>query len=284
MRNRRINMKKTLCLLSALTAAALALAGCEKKAVDETSSALPVNETTSAADTAGDTNAEPDPLAPTEESTEAENEPVVNGVSTVVTDGGALSTTTTDSAEQPDPLGGGAFQYDANGAVVFNEDYTTQSDSVLMAAAQALYESACQTQWNFTVGCPYSVDMDNYIENEFGWQFHLINDGVTTSLADVESDYYKVFSDRYPNPLSEVYCDGADGVYALGAERGMNIFYAYSQVTSIDSRSGDEIFFTVVSHYDGSDRTGEAYDESQTFSAVIGEDGVWRAGQFTLPY
>lgn len=159
-----------------------------------------------------------------------------------------------------------------------------RATAFLMAAAQALYESACQTQWNFTVGCPYSVDMDNYIENEFGWQFHLINDGVTTSLADVESDYYKVFSDRYPNPLSEVYCDGTDGVYALGAERGMNIFYAYSQVTSIDSRSGDEIFFTVVSHYDGSDRTGEAYDESQTFSAVIGEDGVWRAGQFTLPY
>lgn len=46
-------MKKTLCLLSALTAAALALAGCEKKAVDETSSASPVNETTSPADTAG---------------------------------------------------------------------------------------------------------------------------------------------------------------------------------------------------------------------------------------
>ena len=94
-------MKKTLCLLSALTAAALALAGCEKKAVDETSSASPVNETTSAADTAGDTNSEPDPLAPTEESTEAEHEPGVNGVSTVVTDGGDLRWIYHD-AETPD--------------------------------------------------------------------------------------------------------------------------------------------------------------------------------------
>ncbi len=274
-------MKKTLYVLSALVIAACSLTGCENKKVGnskaENAAATTAEEVTAAS------TLEPDPLAPTEAETTAE----APAVTTVVTTEAVLGARTeiVNEEEQPDPLGGGAFEYNADGAVVFEGDYSTQSDRVLLSAAQALFESACRTNWNYTVGCPYSIDTNNYIENDFGWQYYLINDGYTTSLADVKNDYYKVFSDRYPaDELSELYLDGDNGVYALSADRGMNIFYSYSKVTEIGERGGDEIFFTVENYYDGSDKSSEPYSRADTFSVVIGSDGVWRAGQFTLPY
>ena len=277
-------MKKR--IISVLAVSAFVLAGCGNKpdkasdapvVPDATSSVSQQNENDNTDEGSEDTDALPDQQTPTDEDGySADTEPTVAGE----TD----SADTENEQAQPDPFGNGDFEYDAYGAVVFNQDYTTLDDSVLISAAQALFRSACNTNWSYFVGCPYSIDTESYVENEFGWQYYLINDGVTSSLADVKSDYNRVFSSRYPDNLDEVYCDGENGVYALGGSRGMDIFYDYSEVASLDSINGDELYFTVNNHYTGTYESDEPYYESVTFSVVVGDDGIWRAGQFTLPY
>lgn len=277
-------MKKR--IISVLAVSAFVLAGCGNKpdkasdapvVPDATSSVSQQNENANTDEGSEDTDALPDQQTPTDEDGySADTEQTVAGE----TD----SADTENEQAQPDPFGNGDFEYDAYGAVVFNQDYTTLDDSVLISAAQALFRSACNTNWSYFVGCPYSIDTESYVENEFGWQYYLINDGVTSSLADVKSDYNRVFSSRYPDNLDEVYCDGESGVYALGGSRGMDIFYDYSEVASLDSINGDELYFTVNNHYTGTYESDEPYYESVTFSVVVGDDGIWRAGQFTLPY
>ena len=175
--------------------------------------------------------------------------------------------------------------YDENGAVVIENDPAEKSDEELIDIAGMLFESACKTQWQYTVGCPYTLDTAKYVTNDLGWQYYLITQDGINSMSDIENDYYKVFSDRYPNELSEVYMESGGRVYALNGERGSNIFYANSEITSLDSRSDDEIFFTVTNNYTGSpyDDTG-SYTDTAEFSMVLGDDGVWRAGKFRLPY
>lgn len=281
-------MKKGLYLISALTIGAIALTACGKSA--EKSPDSPLQQTESNSEPQQNTEfiledhePQPDPLAPTE-AKDSSDEAAVTEPDNKGSDNGAAEEASESEQSQSDPFGNGAFEYDAYGAVVFNQDYTTFDDSVLMSAAQALFRSACNTNWSYFVGCPYSIDTESYVENEFGWQYFLINDGVTSSLADVKSDYNRVFSNRYPDNLDEVYRDGENGVYALGGSRGMDIFYDYSEVASLDSQSGDELFFTINNHYTGTYDSEEPYYESVTFSVVVGDDGIWRAGQFTLPY
>ncbi|HAE52079.1 MAG TPA: hypothetical protein DCG30_02340 [Ruminococcus sp.] len=177
------------------------------------------------------------------------------------------------------------IEVDNNGAVVVNNDMLSLSDDELKAAAQTLYESACKTEWSYTVGSPYAINYDESIENELGWKYYMIiTDGIN-SIADVEKDYYKVFSHKYPNALAETFMESGGHVYALNGSRGTNIFYINSKITSIDSKGDDEIMFTVTSYYDGSpyDDSG-SYEDAAEFSMVRDDDGTWKAGKFRLPY
>ncbi|MBQ6250058.1 hypothetical protein [Ruminococcus sp.] len=201
----------------------------------------------------------------------------------------AETTVTTAAAQeathQPDPLGGDAFEYNDDGAVVFDKPVEDSDDKTLIAAAQALFESAGHVQMLFTVGCPYKVDYDNYIENDLGWQFYRITESGISRFSDIEDGYYKVFSRRYPSSeLSELYIEKNGAVYALCGNRGSNIYYSSSRITGIKSRTDDEIVFTVENYYDGSDFDQESYTETDDFSVVIENGNVWKAGQFTLPY
>ncbi|WP_303838022.1 hypothetical protein [Ruminococcus flavefaciens] len=257
-------MKKILALMAAaaLTAAAVS---CGKKAGTASQPTKP--ETTEAATTTSADSAE---------------------TTTVSTTTANVTTTTAVTTQtitaQPDPLGGGAFEYNADGAVVFSEDSSKADDKTLLAAAQALYESACRTEMQFTVGCPFDVDYNDYVENSLSWRFYRITDSSIKSFSDVENAYHKVFSDRYPHQLDSLYMESSGSVYALCGNRGSDIYYSSSKVTEIKSKTDDEIFFTVEDYYDGSDFGEEAYTEKRDFSAVIDADGVWKAGQFTLPY
>lgn len=200
------------------------------------------------------------------------------------------STTTTAKATepvtQPDPLGSGAFEYDDSGAVIFNADIRSANDKTLIAAAQALFDSACRTEWNFTVGCPYNVDMNNYIEaGSFSWRYYRITDSNISSYDDILNEYHKVFSSRYPSTeIQNLYCDSGGSAYALCGNRGANIYYSSSKIIDVKSRSDDEIVFTVENYYDGSDYDSSAHTETEEFSAVIENGNVWKAGKFKLPY
>lgn len=251
--------KSALFLAAVMLAASIPLSGCNKtKTVDSSSAA----GNSAAEESADITGTQPDPLAP-DESADSISEDESS-------DGG--------SAEIDD------YTFDEHGAVVLADD-SELSDATLIAAAQALFESACRTEWNYTVGCPYTVDYNSYIENEFEWQFYKITDSDITSFADIEEDYYKVFSSEYPNKLAELYKEKDGAVYALCGERGSDLYYVESVITGITAKNDSEIIFTVENHYSGNDFTGaEPYSETEEFSAVIYDDGTMRAGRFTLPY
>lgn len=269
-------MRRYIAILSAI-AVISALAGCAKTK-DENSDEKAAETTAAEIDpqsfTAGSPEeTQPDPQAPQE--TEGE-------------DGGnaAEQDDTEAPTAQPDPEGNGSFSYDDNGAVVFDDgDGTGQDDTTLVAAAQALYESACQTEWTYTVGTPYQYDTEDYIENEYGWQFyHVTSEGIE-SLADVEGDYYRVFSDRYPNHVSDLYMESGGKLYVAVAERGMDLYYSTSKVKRVVSRSDDEIVFEVENFYTGTDFDGSAaYSEVNEFSVVVENDGTWKVGSFKMPY
>ena len=147
-------MKK---ILAAAAAVMLCLsAGCGKKTSKASES--DTAETTSAS--AETTSVEAESQTEASSSTDTDIQ---------TTSSGAVSsdtvTTTAGSSEkpvQPDPLGGGVFKYNEDGAVVFTEDPASQEDTVLISAAQALFESACRTEWSYTVGCPYELDSEDY--------------------------------------------------------------------------------------------------------------------------
>ena len=235
---------------------------------------------------------QPDPLAPA--STEAADDESGTGsaettTSTEVEDGenghngGKSGNDDNNVPNEPDPLGGGAFTCDENGAVVF-EKYEDADDRTLMAAAERLFESACETQWKFMFDMPFNTDSNTYIENEFGWRYYLVTDPDVNSLADVENEYHKVFSDKYPNDLKDNFVEKEGRVYGFSGGRGSNIFYSASKVTAVKSVTDDEIFFTVTNYYSGTDIDGSApYEQEDEFSVVI-SDNTWRVGKFTLPY
>ncbi len=258
-----MNFRKTSLILAAVMLAASATA-CNKTQKADSSS---VSESSVAEEIPAVTETQPDPLAPketTESSSEAETE--------------ATEPSSEEAAEKND------YTYDEHGAVVLDQS-KEHSDDTLIAAAQALFESACETEWRYTVGCPYAVDYNTYIENEFEWQFYKITDGSIDSFSDIEADYYKVFSSEYPNKLADLYKEKDGSVYALCGERGSDLYYVESVITGISEKSDTEITFTVENHYSGTDFTGEEpYSETDEFTVVVYDDGTWRAGEFNLPY
>lgn len=204
---------------------------------------------------------------------------------TAVSETGSNTTSGNEEFSEPDPLGAGAFSYDKDGALQFEEEPQTDNEQLMMSAGQALFESACRIQWLYTVGCPYNLDMNSTVQNGFGWTYYKITDEYIHSFADIENDYYKVFSDRYPNEdLKMLYLELDGEVYALNGQREMNPYYSVSKIVDIQSQTDDEIFFTVENHYEGTDTSpDEPYSEKETFSMVIAENKI-RAGQFRLPY
>ncbi|MCQ2469386.1 MAG: hypothetical protein MJ100_06230 [Ruminococcus sp.] len=233
---------------------------------------------------------------------EKKNKPTENSseivtTAAVTTSSATASTTAETSAEkvttvttaekptsaQPDPLGNNAFSCDDAGAVIFSETPEKQDDATLIAAAQKLFESACRTQWDFCNECPYELDYDCCIENEFGWLYYKVDDENIRTASDLLKDYHKVFSDRYPAPEPADYIEQSDGLYIMPSGRGQHLYYSVSKITGIASRSGDEIFFNVENYYDRTDTSDEPYSESAVFSAVIDGEKLL-AGQFTLPF
>ena len=266
-------MKKLLSLIAAAAVAAGAVSCSSKKAGSSSKS--------SKADTPkAVTTMQPVPADHSQQTTTTAAASTTAAAETTVTTAAAQEAT-----HQPDPLGGDAFEYNDDGAVVFDKPVEDSDDKTLIAAAQALFESAGHVQMLFTVGCPYKVDYDNYIENDLGWQFYRITESGISRFSDIEDGYYKVFSRRYPSSeLSELYIEKNGAVYALCGNRGSNIYYSSSRITGIKSRTDDEIVFTVENYYDGSDFDQESYTETDDFSVVIENGNVWKAGQFTLPY
>ena len=274
--------RKYIAILAALTALTV-LAACSDKGKDKVSESSVSTQESSVAETSeeAEEKTQPDPLDPNR-TTEAEKEPETEAITEneETTDSEDATETETEAETEPQS----EVSVDENGAVVI-EPEAELTDDELMNAAQTLYENACRVNWNYHVGCPYSLDYESYVENELGWQFFLITTEGVNSIADVEADYFKVFSEKYGSDLSELYMESDGRVYAFDGARGMDIYYEGSEIKSIKERTDGEIVFEVEHTYSGSDFSGEGrHTETSEFSAVISEDGTWRAGLFTLPY
>ena len=170
------------------------------------------------------------------------------------------------------------------GGVKINSDINQDDDDELISVATDLYQLACETDWNFHVGCPYDIDTNSTIESDFGWEYSLITDPSISSFSDVERDYYKVFSESYGNDLDELYIEKNGNVYALAGDRGADIYYKGFKVTGISGKSNSEILFTVENYYsdDADDNYTVPVDEC-TFS-IVKKGESWRVGKFQLPY
>ncbi len=163
-------------------------------------------------------------------------------------------------------------------------EFEEKLDDEVIAAAQLLFETACETEWKFTVGSPYSLDTSQYVTNEYDWQYYLVTDEGINSLDDVRADFHRVFSEEYDDTLDELYIEKGGRVYCLNGARGSDIFYEGSEITEITGRSDGEIRFKVVSSYNGASFGGEAYTEETEFVIVRESDGAWRVSEFKLPY
>ena len=272
-------MKKIIFLSAILMLSALV--SCENVGKSRTENSSAVSSSTSEVSETEEQASETDTAAAEETTVQTDNSSDSTGTTAAKTTEFSSATTSAATTETKSA----EFNYDDNGAVVVKSPAAEVDDDTLISIANALYDSACKTQWEFTVGSPYRLDTENYIENDYGWQLYLITDPNINSLKDVEDDYHKVFSDRYPdNDIKEIYAEKDGHAYALNGARGANIFYSYSLVTKVDSKKDDEIFFTVTNYYDGTDIDGSAaYSKDETFSVVIESDGTWKVGQFRLP-
>ncbi|MCR5730298.1 MAG: hypothetical protein K6G20_08085 [Ruminococcus sp.] len=279
-------MNRYLSAFIAFSAVLCLSAGCGKKA-SIASSTLSSETPTAPVSAAEEIITQSDPLAPTTEAPQQQDTTsVVSGAAGSVETTNSQSTeTATEEEQQLDPLANSAFSYDESGAVVLKKDISELDEAELLSAGQALFQSACRTEWSYTVGCPYELDNDDFIENDFGWQYHRIITPGISSYSDVLRDYHKVFSDTHEDQLADLYIEKDGAVYALSAARGQDLYYTASKVTSVKERNMNEIVFSVESFYSGSDMSPDTpTSKTNDFSAVIGSDNKLYAGQFVLPY
>lgn len=278
-------MKKFL-TVSVIIALACTFSACGDKN-DESSLSLPENSISSSSgsvqnDISGNTEPEP---AETEQVTESvtTTEKVTEQTTAEIT---ALETTvkTTAVTASAPAVTESVIENTDNGGIVFDVPVEEKSDDELISAGQELFNSACETEWNYTVGSPYELDMSRTAPNQFGWDCYLVTSEGINSLADVRADYHKVFSESYADNLDEVFTEADGRVYCLNGARGADIFYEKSVVSSVNARSESEISFTVINYFSGDDFGNEAYTREEDFIISIDSDGAWRVSKFRIPY
>lgn len=264
---------KKIFALTAILALICVMASCGDKKDDNSQSESSVPEIPAASESS-ETTVENTDTAKTAETVSAKSEALASTEKSSVT-------TTASDVENSDSS---AFCESEEGGIVFEAPAENVEDSALIAAAQQLFEQACETEWNFTVGSPYEVDHNVSAKNSYGWDCYLVTADGINSLADVRRDYHKVFSEDYKDNLDEVFVESDGRVYCLCGERGSDIFYIDSRITAVNSRSDSEISFTVTDSYSDDDLGGGRCTKERDFAISLDSDGAWRVSRFILPY
>ena len=183
------------------------------------------------------------------------------------------------------------FHYNEDGAVIFDAPVEEQSDATLMAAAQALFQSAHEVNSHFAMGSfPYTFDTNgesvtkaDIFGNEV--EYFPITDERIHSIDDIIADYQKVFSPKYDYNMMIDTCFTEEGgrVYCTCGNRGSDIEYVGSEIISYNGTDGDELKFTIRNYYEGEESGYEGFYGDHDFTMVNDADGVWRAGLFIQP-
>lgn len=157
-------------------------------------------------------------------------------------------------------------------------------DEQLITLATSLYNVACEMYWNYYYGSPYPIDYDQSIEDSNGNTFFLVDDTAITSLEDVRNSWYDVFSTTTdPQDFNGHFIEKDSRVYVNDGDRGSDIYYSNTELTSIISTVGDEVTFSAVSHYVDPDDGSFVEDTTDDFSIIL-ENNSYHVGKFTLPY
>lgn len=260
-------MKKILFAI-AVSAFVLAVSGCGSSGnvgsvKDSENGSMTVSEG------ASDSDSEAETISSEEAATEAETS-VQEAVETKASQTTAADTTTASAQTA-------AVSTEAPVPTLDDED-----EENVYAAAEALFEQACRTEWDFTVDSPYEIDPDQSIENDYGWQFYLVTDPEINSVADVRNDYHKVFSSDHDDYLDELFIESDGRVYCLNGARGSHIFYEGFELSEME-RSDASISFKVTTNYSDDGFGGGEYSEENPFT-VVKENGIWKVDKFKLPY
>lgn len=198
------------------------------------------------------------------------------------TETSAVETTTVPQQEETTESIG--YVVNSEGGVEFSAPISEQSDDTLIAAGNELFAAACNTEWAYTVGSPYELDMNQTVQNSLGWDFYLITDEGINSLADIQADYHKVFSESYKDSIGDTFMEKDGRAYCLNGARGDNIFYERSDFAGIKEKSENQITYTVDIYYSDDGFGNGPYVSSEEFVTVRDSDGVWRVQKFKLPY
>lgn len=244
-------MKKLLAVLSALVMAASS--GCGKKVSQSDNESSGAVTTSAAAET-----------APAED------------------EASQTETTTAPPAEETTESNG--YVVNSDGGVEFSSPISEQSIENLIAAGNQLFTAACNTEWAFTVGSPYELDMTQTVQNSLGWDFYLITDEGINSLADIQADYHKVFSESYKDSIGDTFMEKNGRAYCLNGARGDNIFYERSDFDAVKEKTENQITYLINNYYSDDGFGNGAYVSNEEFVTVKDSDGVWRVQKFKLPY
>ena len=75
-------------------------------------------------------------------------------------------------------------------------------------------------------------------------------------------------------------------LYRLCGDRGMDITYISSEITTLTESTEDSLVFQAVSTYCEPDKEEQsnAYTQRSDIFTIVLENGQWKVGQFTMPY
>lgn len=198
------------------------------------------------------------------------------------TEASRTETTTAPTEEQTTEAEG--YVVNSDGGVEFSAPISKQSIENLIAAGNELFTAACNTEWEFTVGSPYELDTTQTVQNSLGWDFYLITDERINSLADIQADYHKVFSESYKDSIGDTFMEKDGRAYCLNGARGDNIFYERSEFDAVKEKTENQITYLINNYYSDDGFGNGAYVSSEEFITVRDSDGVWRVQKFKLPY
>lgn len=147
-----------------------------------------------------------------------------------------------------------------------------------VAQAQQIYETACQTYYTYLCSSSgYTYDETDTLDGDY------VRITSCDSIEAAEAEFYSVFAQAGHENAFDGMFQTADGkLYGRIGDRGADISYVSSQVTALTDSTEDTLTFSVTSSYEDPE-TGDTSAQEDVFTLVM-ERGVWRVGQFTMPY
>lgn len=260
-------MKRSHTLLFCLAVLTALSAGCnQKESTDSARNSAPEPTAFSAAETAA---AEPLPSPETEPQEKTVSQAAETAVQTETSSG------TENKPAVESGIGSAVPGAAPENTVIGNTGMTAAQWCV---QAEQIYITAARTAFDyFASGSGLEYDMEDCIDGN--WIRVLTYD----TIEEAAAEYYSVFAQTgHEQDMEECFRMSDGKLYRAYGSREPDRAYQSSQVTALLDYTDTSMTFQVVNNYQEPDG-GETYTESDAFTLIF-ERGVWRVGEFNLPY